>query len=314
MIVLPMYEFWLVIKDLLRFVKNGFKDEIIYIESTPSIADYKEEVILNSSQPKLVALPSYIENVSAPVTESISNLPIVPIESVDMASTGLLSNEQKIYFNEPTIMYCGIYGAPCLLTPFRDFDNVIGRLDYGDAVTVIGYTGQYAEVLKGEIKGFVAKENLFQKKSEVWANLQNNVLYEADNSEVIKIRKLIEDEFALADLSVGLNPAEHVSLRLLEDKREINWPYGSTMRRAGEWQNILRGARGIHIGISPLSDSVMEWRTEFGVGHLAYVRDVLPDKTIVAEIVGYSDSGVYQECTWSYEQWKEWRPVFIEVL
>jgi hypothetical protein len=215
--------------------------------------------------------------------------------------------------NDPSVMYAVVETVFCLLTPHWDFDNVLAKFPYGTAVTVTGYQGDYAKVFWSHHEGWIKKDDLTPHKAEVWPHFTPGKVYLSDDKMVKKLRLLINNTFYTAELGLPLQAGEWVVYRLREQNRIIPWPV-SHGRTPGDWQSLLKGVPGIHIGITPKTDSVMEWRGEDGIGRVAYVEKVAPDLTLTISVVGYEEPGYFEERILPELIWREFRPVFIEVL
>jgi len=252
--------------------------------------------------PKLVASTSTATNIKADAFHSNVHVEQIPQRSsVPVFDT----------FLNPTVMYIS-ESAPVLQQPYKAFDTQIKCMEYGDAVTVVAWQGAYAKVQKGEVIGWVSKNSLVKRKVDIWPQWKFSHWYGADHAMTRQARQLIKDEFFAGASDLALQSVEYVTLALLEDNRRILWPqtYG---RVAGRWHYLLRGTTGIHISIQPCTDSVMEWTTEEGIGHVAYVRKVLPDNTLHIEGIDILEEGLLEQVTLPESLWREWRPVFIEV-
>ena len=213
----------------------------------------------------------------------------------------------------PVVMYVNAaLGTPCIFAPHMDFDGVIDTLTYGTAVTVIGYQGQYASVNRSNITGWILKDNLTPQKNEVWPEFVSGVTYEVDHLETKKTRLLIHDTFGAGALQLPLQAGEYISVRLASEHRQIPWTK-KRPRVAGSWANLLRGVKGIYIGVTPKTDSIMEYQSVDGEGRLGYVEAVTPELAITITVIGEGESGRYTVKTMSAEIWRELRPVFIEV-
>lgn len=199
-----------------------------------------------------------------------------------------------------------------LFDPVKQYDGKIADLLYGDAVTVAGYQGNYARVQSSQGTGWVEKDSLAKRKEDVWPVWVLGEWYDASHPNTAKVRELIKDEFFAGRAGLSLQSAEFVTVTLLADKRSITWPVMGK-RIAGRWHQMLRGTIGIHSVVYPVTDSVMEWTDEDGIGHLAFVRSVRPDKTIRIEGINILENGVYESVLLPEALWREWRPVFIEV-
>lgn len=215
--------------------------------------------------------------------------------------------------HEPVVMYVqNPEGAASRVTPAVDFDTIQLLYPYGTAVTVSEFCGNYAHVLRGDVKGWLHKDDLTPHKTEVWPQLREWVIYAASATDAVKIRALIQDSFSAGTLALPLQAGEYILFRLLFDNRTIVWP-DDRPRLPGHWQTILKGVKGVHATIMPKTDSVMEWQSESDGGRLAYVEAVNPDNTITTTCVGLIVAGQYTKQIWTQDQWRELRPVFIEV-
>lgn len=201
-----------------------------------------------------------------------------------------------------------------LREPYLQFDGALGHLDFGEAVTVKEYWGDYGLVLSAFGSGWVRKDALTSDRSLVWPQLQNNHLYEANTPAVQSIRAVLADDFHTQDLYLPLLSPEYVAFKLKADGVNIPWPQGHKERSAGNWQAILKGVASVRIGLSPKSGSVMEWYQEDGEAALAYVEAVLSDESIVISTVGLDYLGQYTSLNLPKTTWLEWSPVFIEIL
>ena len=207
---------------------------------------------------------------------------------------------------------CNEAGSPRYTAPQQEFDGIVERVPYGVAVTVVGYRGRYASVLRGGHTGWILKDDLAPDKSTVWPQFVVRHEYLASEPDTIKLRAIIEDVFGAGESDLPLQAGEYIMFRLLSEHRTIVWPQ-TRPRVPGMWQSILRGVPGIHSTIMPKTDSIMEWSTEYGEGRLAYVEAVSPDNTISLTLVGLHEAGQYETLTLTESEWRELRPVFIEV-
>jgi hypothetical protein len=144
----------------------------------------------------------------------------------------------------------------------------------------------------------------------VFPQLHESVVFDASNAQTQKLRLCIRDQFCGAKTESMLTDAEYVTYMLSRKGRSITW--GTERPRvAGTWQRKLRGCSGIHIGIMPKIDAVMEYIIE-DVGHLAYVETVFSDGSITITSLGLFEEGMYTSLMMQKSEWIELRPVFIE--
>lgn len=296
-----MHTFWLVITDLFWFVL-GKETSVIEAKVVKALPPQPTHTLIPETT---VPAPATLALVSNPgeVDETLPIPGLLPEEIV--TNTALL--------HAPIVMYvCCVEGTPRYTAPQREFDGVVEMVPYGAAVTVVGYRGRYTSVLRGGHTGWISKDDLTPDKQSVWPQLIVHHEYLATESDTIKLRAIIQDVFGAGVEQLPLQAGEYILFRLMQDHRTIAWPL-TRPRLPGSWQTILRGIMGIHSTVTPKTDSIVEWNTESGEGRLAYVEAVSPDNTISLTLVGLTIAGQYETLTLTEEEWRELRPVFIEV-
>lgn len=229
-------------------------------------------------------------------------LVVEPLASADTVEDRLVG--ERVFTATPNI--------PLYIHPTISLDGVLSRLPYATPLMYRRRQGRWAEVMYEDTTGWVEETSLVLNEGAVRPLFFSNNVYESTHDETIKLRTLIEDEFNTIALELPLQGIEYVQYRLLECNRKISWPTVRP-RIAGSWQNILRGQVGIHMSIQPKTYAVMEWCNEDGTGQVGMVEAVTPDQTIRVSLVRDDQPGLYEEITYSEAQWREWRPVFIEV-
>lgn len=196
--------------------------------------------------------------------------------------------------------------------PVVAFDTMLSRIGYGQLVHVDAFQGRWAHMRMDDIHGWILKDVLREQARDVQPLFIEGVAYDAHNEETRKLRKTISDEYLGEECGAMLQDCEYVTYMLY--KKGLSIPWGIERPRiAGTWQRYLAGKRGVHVSIVPKSDSVMEYISEDGVGHLRYVSSVFPDDSVRLKGVGVIDEGVYDEVMMTQEEYKELRPVFIEI-
>ncbi len=324
------HPFILVIKDLWYFVTSEVRYWLPLPQRVELLSDYKQSQ-LSFDVPKtpLLLAPSGntitpIKDTEAPMLEDDWDSLFqtdVPLPEEDLADTEIDEEDEgelvtiPQYFEsyDPAVMYVSVKEAICAVRPERDFDTVLAKFPYGTAVTVTGYQGNYAKVFWSHHEGWILKDNLTPHKAEVWPHFTDGNTYETDNDSVKKLRLLINDTFCAGELGLPLQAGEWVAYRLREQNRLIPWPVAHG-RVPGDWQILLKGVPGVHISIIPKADSIMEWRGEDGIGRVAYVEKISPEQTLTITIAGLEEPGRFEEKTFPELDWRELRPVFIEVF
>ncbi len=215
---------------------------------------------------------------------------------------GLLENRGTVYVVVPE--------AHLFISPAAMLDGVVATLTYGTMLNILTSQNRWYEVAGEKLSGFVLKDAV--SRDGVYPQFKFGQYYGADSTETKKLRTLISDEFHAGLIEAPLQNIEYVSYRLLRKEKILPWD-DERPRTAGRWRQLLRGRRGVYLGIRPKAESVMEVVDEDGVGHVAFVESIFPDETIVISEVGYPEEGQYSERTLPKEEWREFRPVFIEV-
>ncbi len=294
--------FALVLRDLWYFIIGRERGDLAVIGVQSSNSDHEPERLPAAPmkillEPKLMAplLPS------EPLVPTLGT-PVIPATIPDdlPALPGV-----TLYVVTPE-------GVPLLAMPYEQFDGVLARLAFGQAVTLRAYDGRYAQVLSRGLVGYIEKSALRVDVHLVAPELKVGTIYGPIDTDTGAIRRLIRDEFSAGVLALPLQAGEYILYRLGRDQVSITWPT-TRPRVPGHWHTILRGVHGIHAGVVAKTDTIMEWHAEDGDGRLAYVEAVLPDQTLRLSGVGIAVAGEYSVLTVPVGVWREWRPVFITI-
>lgn len=195
--------------------------------------------------------------------------------------------------------------------PVIAFDTAMEKLLYAQPVFLKKIGGRWAEVLTDGHTGWILKDVLALRKEDVHPEFTEGVMYDAHHVETIKLRACINDQFCGARADLPLLSTEYATYQLQLFKRHIAW-HKDSPRVPGSWQHLLKGLAGIHMSVLPKAQSVMEYIID-DVGHLAFVEAVFPDNSIKIKEVGYPEDGFYREIIMVQEEYRELRPIFIEV-
>jgi surface antigen len=65
--------------------------------------------------------------------------------------------------------------------------------------------------------------------------------------------------------------------------------------------------------VRPKTGSILEYVLPDGRGHVAFVEAVFPDETINISETDYPEGGGYNERVMTQEEWRELKPVFIQI-
>lgn len=210
------------------------------------------------------------------------------------------------------VMYTSSMDVPVYTNPTIEFDTKISSIPYGEMVMMVDMKGRFYQIAWNELKGWVLKEDIVDRAADIHPELIIGVENEGDSPNTTHIRAMLGDPFGVGRADFPLQSGEYVLYKLWEKEHHIEWP-DTRPRTPGLWHKILRGVPRVHIGVMPKVGSIMEFIHEDDYGHLAYVDAVFPDNTISISEANYPDAGRYNERIFTKEEWKELRPVFIQV-
>lgn len=211
-----------------------------------------------------------------------------------------------------TVMYVGSTDVPLYKNPTQEFDTVLATIRYGEMVMTFETKGRYARVAHGDLVGWVLREDLSDRAAFVYPDFTIGEKNELDDPNTIRVRAMIDDLFSASRIEFPLQAGEYVVYRLLRKGIRILWP-PVRPRTPGRWHTILKGVTGVHIGVTPKTGSVMEYTLPEEIGHLAYVEAVFPDQTINISEANFPDCGIYNERVLTRNEWRELKPVFIQI-
>ena len=202
--------------------------------------------------------------------------------------------------------------TPLWQFPTKTIDGVLRELPYGSRLDFRKRQHRWLEVASAGTIGWVEADVVLIGKETAWPELTPGEEYHATHKDTLTLRAAIADEFHLAANDLPLQAIEYVTYRLLQVGKQIAWP-PVRPRIAGTWQRHLKGMPQIHIGIYPKVGSVLEYVTAEDVGVVAYVEEVGADDSMTMATVA-NESGVFKRGLYQASVWREWRPVFIELL
>lgn len=211
-----------------------------------------------------------------------------------------------------TIMYAGAVVVPVYQQPTIEFDSQVGSIPYGEMVMMMEPRGRFSRVVWNSLEGWVLREDLVDRAIGVYPEFTIGQENSVDHTNTVHVRAILGDTFGLGRSEFSLQAGEYVLYRLWKKNIRLAWP-ATRPRVPGLWHKILRGVPGVHVGVVPKVGSIMEYMWNNDIGHLAYVEAVFPDDTISISEANYPDSGIYNERELTKEEWKELRPVFINV-
>lgn len=212
-----------------------------------------------------------------------------------------------------TIMYAGSGVVPVYVHPTREFDGVIHTIMYGDMVMVSEWVGRFARVVVGTITGYILREDLIDRAAFVYPEFTIGLANGPDDPNTIRLRTMIGDVFGGGVLEYALQAGEYVVYKLKRKGIVVPWT-AARPRVPGRWHVLLKGIRGVHSGVTPKTGAIMECTLHNDIGHVAYVEAVFPNETISISEANYPDSGIYNERTLTRDEWREMKPIFIQIM
>jgi hypothetical protein len=189
---------------------------------------------------------------------------------------------------------------------------MIATISYGEMFMVLEPRGRFFRVLWNGKEGWVLREDLVDRAVNVYPQFVKGEENPVDHSNTAHIRAILGDPFGLSRSEFALQAGEYVLYKLWRKGLRIEWP-DIRPRVPGLWHKILKGSEKVHVGVTPRVGSVMEYMLNEDIGHLAYVEAVFPDDTITISEANFPDSGIYNERELKREEWRELKPVFIQV-
>lgn len=210
------------------------------------------------------------------------------------------------------VMYVGTTATPLWKNPAREFDGVLTKLPYGAMVMLTERRGRWAKIMYREEVGWMFADDLVDRAAHVYPHFIIGEQNDADDPNTIRTRAVIDDALSGGVAEISLQAPEYVLYKLVRKGIVFSWPKEQP-RVPGMWHTILKGVTGVHMGLQPKTGSIMEYMINENMGHLAYVEAVFPDETINVSEVNYPDCGIYNERVLTHEEWKELKPVFIQI-
>lgn len=220
--------------------------------------------------------------------------------------------KERSFPEKNTVMYTGSSHTAVWQEPTTAFDSVVAHIPYGALVMILEQRGRWSRIVYREIAGWVLRDELIDRAAYVYPEFSIGVPNGAEDPNTLRLRAVIEDEFNGGAAELPLQSSEYVWYRLCRKNVHLAWP-AQRPRTEGTWHTVLKGLENVHIGIQPKVGAVMEYSTDEGIGHLAYVEAVFPDDTLSISEVNFPDQGAYNERVLTKEEWRELKPVFIEV-
>lgn len=250
------------------------------------------------------AIESPIESFEAHLINAASRLPA-------STQSKQATSDPRILLETPGLVWA-VTEASMYMNPSYEVDMKICVVPFGAELHAEDTASGWVKVQYNKYVGWVSMRTLTSTKEDIEPSFESGDSVRSDTSNTRLVRYSIKDEFGAASISTHLLDIEYVYFRLTRGGRAPNWPTDRP-RLAGTWQHLLRGKRGVHMNVRPMTDSVIEFENPQGVKNSAYVTSVAPDQRIKIEGIYGEDKTIFQSEEFQQETWREWRPVFISI-
>lgn len=211
-----------------------------------------------------------------------------------------------------TLVYIAGVSVPVYKNPTMEFDTQIGTIPYGEMAMMLEPRGRFLKIVWNALEGWVLREDVVDRAAHIYPEFIVGEENSVDNPNTAHVRAILGDVFGIGHSEFALQAGEYVLYKLWRRNIRVEWP-PVRPRVPGLWHKILRGTPHVQMSVTPKVGSVMEYMLTNDMGHLAYVEAVFPDNTIAISEANYPDGGVYSERQLTKEEWKELRPVFIQM-
>ncbi len=206
--------------------------------------------------------------------------------------------------------------------------NQIDTLALGTKVLVRGEQGKWFNVQYDGKQGWVSSAYLSETKppapearEEASADLPQfriGIANMANDSNTIKLRKIIKDEFGGGKNGWELQCTEYVQYRAARMGIVIRWP-ADRPRHGGRWAAIFERNGIYKILTEPKAGCAMSFTTGFRTpamnetGHVAFVEQVLLDGSVKVSEANWPSMGKYNERVLPPAEWRDkYRCRFID--
>ena len=200
-------------------------------------------------------------------------------------------------------------------------DNIVTTIPFGEEVVVIKENDKWFKIKYDDkegwsscyylIEGSPIKQSTELPKKESMENVLPVFKMYASNlandSNTIKLRKIIRDQFGGGANSWDLQCTEYVHYRIQLMGIIINWP-NERPRHGGRWATIFKNSGRYKVSNQPRAGSAMSFTSGLrnsNVGHIAFVEDVYENESIKISEANWPPPGKYCERVLTKAQWKD---------
>ncbi|MBY0310337.1 hypothetical protein K2Q16_04305 [Patescibacteria group bacterium] len=240
----------------------------------------------------------------APVAAPLLSAVTVPPDVFDFSGRPDIGTHTEAFVRVPE--------ARLFLRPVHAFDSVLTVVPYATPVRVMRHEGRFTSIEHHGVIGWVHKDELVYSGESIFPELAVGESYDAHHASTQAVRRYLGDDFFTESLYLPLLAVEYVSFMLRRNGRTLPWTMVRP-RRAGTWHVLLRGGRGVHVGLAPHTGAVIEYDVPDGESVVGYVESVRPDGTLTVSTVGKDEEGVFVRYQLNEKEYRELRALFIRV-
>ncbi len=196
-------------------------------------------------------------------------------------------------------------------------------LTHGAEVIALQEQGKWFEVKSGDLQGWVSSVYLSETKpaeqaqrivkediSNEFPQFQKAVANLVNDTNTIKLRKIIGDEFGGGTNGWDLQCTEYVCYKLRQIGVRISWP-ADRPRHGGRWAGIFE-KNGLYKVLSePKAGCAMCFTTGFKTAamnetsHVAFVEQILEDGSVKISEANWPPPGKYNERVVPVIEWRD---------
>ncbi len=259
-------------------------------------------------------MPNWLKNLINLLSRSQIQTPMAPVEEKSIEILPVFT-AKMLYVNSEIGL--NVRSGPDVNS------EKIGTISYGAEVTVLQEQSKWFEIKSGDMQGWVSSVYLTEEKPSeqtqrvVKADVTNElpqfrkaVANLANDTNTIKLRKIIEDEFGGGANAWDLQCTEYVCYKLRQMGVRISWP-AERPRHGGRWAGIFERSRLYKILSEPKAGCAMCFTTGFRTaamnetGHVAFVEQVLEDGSVKISEANWPPPGKYNERVMPISEWRE---------
>jgi len=199
----------------------------------------------------------------------------------------------------------------------------LGVLTHGAEVTILQEQDKWFEIKSGDLQGWVSSVYLSETKpaeqaqwvvkedvSNEFPQFQKAVANLVNDTNTIKLRKIIGDEFGGDANGWDLQCTEYVCYKLRQLGVRISWP-ADRPRHGGRWAGIFEKNGLYKILSEPKAGCAMCFTTGFKTavmnetGHVAFVEQVMEDGSVKISEANWPPPGKYNERVVPASEWRD---------